>query len=540
MAMFAPPTEVEMGGSQEVPGQFESPWYTEALPTVGGVVGGITGTLAGAGLGGVGAIPGGVAGAGLGEAAGEAYRDIIETQFLGKPQRSGEEVATAVGKAAAIGAGSQLIGEGIVKALGTAAKLIPKESYEPIASWASNMVKNAKAKIEGPALKILAERGTQMNTREAGDAVKTSLRQGIEQKYAPFIESYKAMDDISKSLPIRDEARRDFTQKLKAWALSDLSRDNYKVVAKIADDIDAANNGLQLEDLAMSLSGDASAQYGRLNAPMGKFYSDLAGRIDDFLEVQTEGLAKKVLKGKATPEEMNFFTQIAQQRGIPPEEITKYPKQLANDFLKGKAKIDSDYAGYKAFLEDVGEQTKTKMRKYNTKSLLNRIDEVPSEQLVERMFQEKNSAALLKMKEQSPEVFDIVQKTKMTDIMRRASPEGKLDVKEAWSLLNKMPVSTRRLLVNDDEMSLLLKTGTSPKLRRIEALQKASDGMIANWIKNLYTATELGVEAGAQTVRKSPALQSAAKYGVGTVGQRLVGPYLDEYKLPRTVDGMGE
>ena len=95
----------------------------DALPTLGGlaggIVGGIGGTVAGMGVGGV---PGAVGGAALGGGAGEAARQMINRARGEAAPTSATEAATAIGTQGATQAGSELAGRGIVKAAGMAAR----------------------------------------------------------------------------------------------------------------------------------------------------------------------------------------------------------------------------------------------------------------------------------------------------------------------------------------------------------------------------------------------------------------------------------
>lgn len=107
----------------------------DELPTIGGAVGGAIGGVTGAAAGGVGAVPGGLGGAALGGAAGEAFKELYN-RFLGDaskaPQTSGE-AAKNIGLQSGLQAGTELVGQGIGKALGLGGKYLIKRAFQPSA-----------------------------------------------------------------------------------------------------------------------------------------------------------------------------------------------------------------------------------------------------------------------------------------------------------------------------------------------------------------------------------------------------------------------
>jgi hypothetical protein len=198
---------VETGGGEQQ--NFESPWYTSALPAAGGIAGGI----AGAGIGGP---AGAVVGAAAGGAAGQGYREWIETNILGKPI-SETPVKDAGIEGVKEGAG-QLIGLGVVKgagAVGTkiagsklgqaAGGKIAEIAAAPI-NYVKNTVKAVRENIESPLLEMITKKTNPMNAEQAGDQVKSLFMQDVEQRFGQatdLAEKYyaKFKDLIPKNVP---------------------------------------------------------------------------------------------------------------------------------------------------------------------------------------------------------------------------------------------------------------------------------------------------------------------------------------------------
>lgn len=502
---------------QEQP-QFKSPWYMQAIPPVMGVAGGI----AGAALSGPFAPAGAVAGAAVGGAAGQGYREWIEQNLLGKQPEDPNKQLMDVAKAAGEEGAGQAIGMGIGKALGTGAKYIP----EKVKSYMSDAVKSVRDEVMAPLTKILATRSTPMHTEAAGDTAKNLLVKNVETKYNPFIKAYQGLEEIANVTPIRDEARRGFTTSLReGWAAKSLSGDNYRMVNKFAHEVDAANNMMQLDDAIKSI-GDAKRLAFKNGATnQGKVLQELEERVTNFSENEITKLAARIKGGKASPEEMMFLDRMVLQRGITEANPMKYAKSLADDYLKHKDLVKNDYRGFRAFLEDVGEQTGIKgAERLGPKALLKRIQDVPSEKLIERMFDPKNAAALRQMQKETPEVFDIVAKSKISQLVQKAGSDGNLNIGKFHKLVNDLPGSTRSILFSADELKTMNLVVNNPGLKRLENLERRSDNVLLKLGSDIANAAGVAGDV----LKKMPKTQAALNQGIGRplveVGKMLAPP----------------
>ena len=508
--------------AQESPA-FESPWYTEALPVVGGIVGGIVGAPAGP--------VGAVGGATLGGAAGQSLRDIIETQLLGKPQSYGIDPLVDAGKAGLEEGAGQVIGGAITKGAGKALGLLDNTIAKPVVDYMKNTVKSIRDSVEEPLMKIIANKATPMNVEEAGNSAKELLKQNIKAKYGPFTQAYSDLDSIAKVTPIDEEARSSFVNGLKSWADSDLAGDNQRIVKKFANDVVTAKSGMQLDDLVKQIGDAKRTAFANNATAQGQALKALEERANNFFEQETTKLATRIQSGKASPQEINFLNQLMQQRGVVEQDPTKYAQSLAKDYLSAKDKIKTDYAGFRSFLDDVSEQTKIRADKKGPMTFLNSIDEVPSEKLIERMFDPKNAAALRKMQAETPEVFDTVAKSKVSQIIQKSSPDGTIDLKKLRANIYKMPEPSRKLLFTPDDLLALNKVVDDPRLTRLKTLEKVGNNLVANWLKQAMAVGSLGKQAVSQS---KPAMSGIRQ----VIGRPLVGPA--EQMLPRTVGEPGE
>lgn len=522
MNLFEAPSQEELSAAQE-PSSFESPGYTEALPFLGGLGGAAAGAAIGAPFAGVGAIPGafigGVIGAGVGAAGFQGWRDIIETQILGKPQSSAMDVTGDMAAKGGREALDQAVGLGIGKAAGAVAKAIPNKLYEPIAEYGNKLIKGLRDQVETPVMKLIASKVTPMNSEAAGDAAKELFKRDIQKKYGPFIQAYADLDAVAKAVPLRDEARVKFNHELREFA-AEFSGDNNKIIRKFTDDITASNSGKHLDDVIRQIEDARQVAYKTGASNQAQVLKELKARANNFLDGETTRLATRIQAGKATPEEINFVKTIAQQRGIQDPDINKYAKSLANDFMKSKDKVRGEYHQFKLHLEDVAEQTRVRPSKSGPMAFIEDINDVPSEKLIEKMFDPKNAAALRKMKEVTPEVYDVVAKSKVKEILRKSSPTGEVDIRAFQKEIAKLPDSTKSLLFSTDDLKAIHNAVNDPKLKKLEALERIGNNMITKWIGDVAKVSGVIAEEAGKTAAKYPKASAAARQvvGKGTVG----------------------
>lgn len=505
-AMDAVPQQQEQPMGQRV-AEVAADW----APAVGGLAGGIAGSMAG----GVGAIPGAAAGG----AIGQSVRRLIEINLLGKGADStvGQELKD-VGVTGAVEGGSQLVGGAIGKAGGKlVAKFGPKvaaavaDSAEAPLNYVKSYINTAREKIEKPVLDFIMSKGTQLTPEASGDAAKSLLKQNIQQKYGPFIQAYADLDQVSKALPLQDATRLKFTDGLKNQAM-ELSSDAQRVVRNFAEKFNAADNGARFSQEIGSLQDAIDGAYKNGANNLGKTLSEIKTKAVGYFEGETTKLAARVSAGKATPQEMQFLDQVMKTRGIQDDPV-KYAKSLAKDYLTSKDKITKDYSAFRSFLEDVGEQVKVKP-KQGPAGFIHAIEDVPSEKLIEKMFDPKNAAALRRMKAETPEVFDEVVKSKVTQLVQKSSPDGVLDLKSFRKEVLSLPPNTRSMLMSGSDLKNLNRVVDSPRLKSLASLEKAGENSIVKLVGNIVEASRL---AGESTVR------GAAKAANTTAGRQAVG-----------------
>ncbi len=504
-------------------------------PAVGGVMGGI----GGAAFGPVGA----VGGAAVGGALGQQYREFIETQILGKPALDQEQSALATGKAALTEGAGQAAGLGIAKAgskiaaskFGQKAAAAIADAAEVPLNYLKTTIQGVRDKITEPVTKLIAEKGTSLTAEGSGDAVKSLLKDNIKAKYGPFVQAYGDLDAVAKTVPLDGAVRQGFTNDLRKWGTENLAGDSLRTVKKFAGSLDTAASGTQFESVLGQIADARQVALQSGATKQAAVLKQLQNKAEDFMELETTKLAARIQAGKATPQEISFLDQIVKSRGIQEPDPTKYAKSLANDYLKAKDKIKSDYAGFRSFLEDVGEQTKVKSTKRGPMRFLDEIDDVPSEKLVERMFDPKNAAALRRMQKETPEVFDQVARAKMSQIVQKSSPNGKLDLQAFRAEVHKVPDATRAILFKPDDMRIITQTVDNPRLKKLAALENVGSNSVVKLIGNIVEAGRITGGVAAKGVGKaaaSPAGRQVTGKAALTMGQQFLNAFTPQGQEP--------
>lgn len=478
------------------------------LPTVLGIAGGIAGGAAGF----LSPIPGGTAmgtvgGAGAGGIAGQSLKSALESALFGNNPQSRSEFYKDLGKEGINQAENAMLGEIVpvfqksfsasgIKKMGSALG-IPEEAtgtylnapkaVKDLAAQTNgdvatasdikrqgfqDAIKQTKGELEDPILQLMHTKGTTASDREVGDQVKTLIHNDVEAKYGPFQKAYSEIEQVHQAAPISDRARKDFQDSTRSWALEKFpqSSQSWNRVKAYTDSFSASNNGAQFNSVLDALKDEISAAYRTGKTREAQFLSTLEGKAEDFLDNQFEGIARRVSAGKATPEEMLGFERmmVAQKNPNVPasaDNLNAYTKSVAKDFLAGKDKIRKDYAGFKSFMSNLEEGTQVSSN--GPMSFLRKLDEVPAEKLVSKMFDEKNSAALETMKKETPAVFNAIAQNKVKEIMLESTSKEGLDVAKFHENVMSLSKEVRNVLFEPSELGLINKTLSNPKYQRL-------------------------------------------------------------------------
>ena len=490
----------------------------DAAPTIGAIGGGIAGAV------GTASPPGAIAMGMAGAAVGSAYKQFINQAVLKRQpvQSLSQDVDEMKQEAGNAGVG-ELAGLGVsagaAKLAATRMGTAALDGLTSITAGPLNAIKaNASAaisKLAEPFEKILASKVTPMTSEEIGDSVKQNFVNSLTEKYGEFAKSYGQIKQVANQTPVDNEALTKFTTGLKSYAET-LGGDQKRYVMKLADDLDGVSVNSGIDSITKQLRSEANEAYRVDGYDRGNFLKDLMSRTDGFFEDRVHNLATRVIKGTAKPGELSAFNDLVSQAGqegnlgLSLTESTgqfartrqavdsgQDMRQVASDYLKNKDTVKANYAKFRGLLDEVGEQTKVSPMGRGPMQFLQDIQEVPSEQLADRMFQPKNAATLRLLKDEHPEVFQSVMQNKMSNIVaKHTNIGGDINYGGIAKEVEALPGSTSSLLLTAPERKTMLEVANNPRLDLIRSEHQSVANKIALGMARIGEITRSGIESG--------------------------------------------
>lgn len=480
-----------------------------AIPIAGAIAGGIGGELAFP-------LGGGVPGAAGGAAAGEWLKRYINYKMGNRPEMGmgdivpimSEGASSAIGQAGAMAAGpllekglmkgTQVLAGGSksatevfmhapegVKRLAMESGGDPQVASELLQKGWRGAIKLTQETLEKPAKQVIASSAAQTSAREAGDQIKTAFTNSVKQKYGDFTNAYSQLDKVVKNVAIDEADRQGLVTGTQKWAAETFPTQpaTRNAVTRAAENLNAARTGGHIDDfLKGELADQISSAYRAGNTNLAKALEQVKFRANDFLEGRIDKFAKQAASSKVPFKDEAEFTQALQD--MYGGEIAKTPGQLngmsdnlrkkytadlrrvSQNYLAKRDQVKQDYSVFKDFMSDLQEQTGIKDR--STMRWLDKLDDIPSEKLIKKMYDPNNSRMLEKMSRQSPEIFSVLRQHTVGDMWQTAGQ----DVGAFHEALTALPKETQRLLFPGEQRAIIEKTMTNPRLVQLKDTAK--------------------------------------------------------------------
>lgn len=464
---------------------------------------GLIGGAIGIGLTGLGAIASAEVGGTL-YAAGRAYKNYIEQNVLDKPATP-DSPAWDIGKVAsdsAKEAGTLLAGEGALKVAGKGVSLIADSPVGQLAKQAvskpmamiSDTIDSLREGVRAPLTEWIAKNASPVNSDVAGSNIKQMFNDYIGTKYTAFKQAYANLDSVARTVPLTEDTRSAFTDKVRDWAAGLPDTGMYKSIKGYADRLDNATNGDQFYKIIGDIKNDAAdlaknaatypSELGRNRAAiMQQLHSDSM----DFMNDNITKLATRISKGTASMPEMDSFEKMMVNQQNPtvapdPSNLTKYTKSVANDYLNQRKAVNADYAKFRDMISDVGEQTKVRSN-MGPQQFQDMINDVPNEKLVERMFDPKNSEALRTMKKTTPQIYDQVMGSKVRQLTNLATDaQTGFNPAKFHQLVMALPEATGDMVMDAEEKKMAAKVAYDPLEKSINFLKRKAESDTTGWM----------------------------------------------------------
>lgn len=532
----APAAPPDQSQGYQGPGSGALQTAADWAPTALGIGGSVVGAAAGpAGM---------VGGAALGGVSGQGIKQFIEANILGKPPTdpnqalfddAKEGLKQGLGATIGLGIGKAVTSLAATKAGAAVIDTVADLAAKPLAMMKS-YVQSAYDEATAPLLKLISGKVTPLNTEQAGDNIKGLFAQDLQARFGKFVNSYGDLDAVAKATPMFDATRPNFfTPQLKEWAKSEYGGDNARMINKFADDFADVTNGKQFSDIIQQINGKANEAGSNLLRNQAEALRALRDKAENFMETRTMQMAGRIQNGKASGDELGMLQQLMENRGIAEDNPEKYAKSLAKDYLGQRDTVKAAYSQFRGFLSDVGEQVKINADTRGPLQFLKDLQDVPSEKLVERMFDPKNAAALRAMQAETPQVFDQVAKSKMSQLMQNSSPDGNLDLMALRTAINKMPGATRDMLMNSSERGVMDSVLNNPKLEALDNLNKTGLAKMTSWAAQAAEVARIGTKSAGSAIGRGIAT-APVRQGLGNT---LASPLANAF-MPQPPQGGGQ
>lgn len=504
------------------------------LPQAMGVAGGIVGMPAG---------PAGMAAMGAaGYAAGRGYQDLINMNLGNQQQPSSlDSIQEGAGKEGA----SQLIGLKVGELAGAGASAIAKSEVgqiigkfaaEPLA-FVKNQIQKAGDAIKSPLTQMISSKMTPANTEQAGDYVKNAFATDIGQRFTGFVKAYAGLKSVAAEIPFAPETTaKGLTDGVRTWAADLPGNSSYKMIKGFTDQLDQAPNGAafysvlgDIKQAAKQATEDALKYNSNALRDQAAYLTQFSDKASKYMEDGViGGMARRIANGKGSMPEMQAFEKMMVSQQNPsvaadPKNLAEYTKSVANDYLSQREAVNSAYGKFRGFLSDVGEQTRVNPSSQGPTGFLNDIQDVPSEKLIERMFDPKNAAALRSMKAETPQIYDMVMRTKMNQVAQKATVNGTLDPALFQKTLDALPDSTRSLLITPAEAKVVSSVADNPRLARLSSLEHFGNNWAVNFAANMAEFVRTGAPPVAKAISGNRVMAVPAAQAVGQGAQGLAG-----------------
>lgn len=264
------------------------------------------------------------------------------------------------------------------------------------------------------------EGGQGLTAFDAGELIKSQIKKTVDDIYAPIKAGYAEREALGEAINLPDKARLKLHDKLVELSQKIGSRGGKpeQIVREVSEgalrqntvrELDLYIGELKAAQRSARISGDfpASQAYGR--------------SVEMVEEFQIREMAKQG-KGLATGKIPDF--------GEGPWNF-KNAEAMADKAIADKKILDKKYAKLKETLSDLLSEQRLGRKSKNTVGGVEEVLEgVPSEKVIDKMFDPKNGKGLLKLKKNFPEVFDTLIKQKKAQILERATKDGRVNVNQ--------------------------------------------------------------------------------------------------------------
>lgn len=442
----------------------ESPWTNprawakagaESLPLAGSVGGGLLGFAS--------PVPGGaMVGAGLGAGLGKSAQQFIEEQFLNEEPKGMLEKAKEIGQESLMGAAGEgaglVLAKGLSKALPAAGKLFTiagkKPNAEAIEKAAESLGTKATTgmlydspymqKIEssleqspsmagalvrretGPVRKTIQKTADdvfaeipRVQPSDVGDKVKEGLSTVIEDRLKPISKSYDTIRESTGNVELREKSIQSVAKNIEDIEKFK-SSPAYSLVHTVAEDLRAVKSADELKSL---------------RSTVGK-------RLSNKMLDPTEYSALNQIYGKLSQLEKNSIMRSA----IENAGNTNRGKSIAKGLISELKETNKQFGGLIGDIKEISQGAKTGKNLKRVGQFVDKLDELPSEKIVDTLFKTNNRAHLEKMQKTFPDQYEALRQAKLDSIRKSAESDKGVSPRKLLNIVKGIEPDTQKMI----------------------------------------------------------------------------------------------
>lgn len=303
-----------------------------------------------------------------------------------------------------------------------------------------NDINNA---LESSAKGLLKEGASPETGIQLATKAKNAIVSGVGEKIAPAAMIYDDIAKEGKFIDVSPESVKRISNNILNLETSSLKGTPENSFANmVADNLQNTTNLQKLRSLKSyvgKVSGDMTATP-QMRAAAGDIYGRLGQLEKNSITRSALSAAKNPQQGKAIASDM-----IAELRGANKiyKEVSSGLKDLAQKSGLGKVRNYSDF--------------------------VQKIEQVPDEKFVSKLFQQGNHAQLKEFEKQFPEAFNNMKKSFMVDMYGKSTVKGEISVSKFLSNVKKLSPESQKIIFGD---------GSSQTIKDIENIYNSFPGKV--------------------------------------------------------------
>ena len=279
-----------------------------------------------------------------------------------------------------------------------------ESSLEQSPSVAGALVRHQTDKVRSGITKAVGELTkdtTSYSKFELGEQIKSGIMEKIAQRHAPIAEQFNKLRESTAFIDVPEKSK-----------------------------LTLAQNFMKHPDVALAPNsswGSKAQQFGDylLNAKSADDIKRLRTIVGKEIKASANPNEQRVLSsiyGSLTRLEENTIKRAAISTARTSKEGAQVGRQMIGELRQAKQ-------GYKGLMTDIADVSKAGSFKksHSIEDFLDLVDNVPSEQIGERLFKTNDLKSLSIIEKQFPNEFSLMRQQKVTDLVNKSLIKGQLD-----------------------------------------------------------------------------------------------------------------